>query len=239
VFEYLKNYAVALDLEMLPESICVQFGDGNMNLPHLQYLRLKSDVYGYHTLELSGCFGASTVVVLPAWKPFRGWEPLLEREITLGGMSKLVQHVTFTIDWRGPIQFLLLPENNTIKNEVWVTTHLRMVLGFAESESHHSTGHKRFLGAIARRLKAGVNLTLTGLERGSTKWAGNTYLGKAVEELPAVLRADLLRHCGVTQDELRYLNVKTWDKYASTLSSEQLAMESLPLPVSRSSLRRG
>jgi len=236
LFDYLRKYTTALDLEFVHDSLLLWCDDGENLLPHLQYLRMKSANDGYHTDTLSVSFGAPTMGVFPSVIPYLRWN-VRGPELTPGSITKLVQHIAFTFDMRGPAIFTWLP--HTLKDEVWVMTHFELDAwrqGEIDYFEYFCTTrpdlHEEFMADIVGRLKARVNLTLTGLELSSTEWLEERYDAETFEDLQDSIRRELLDVWNVTHDELSHLDFKTWDAYASTLSPEQLEIESLPPGVS-------
>jgi len=238
---YLDEYTTVLDLENVHDGILEKFLNGRLQLKGLEVLRFKSDGSGFHTYNLLWSFGASTVVVFPSFYPFLGWRKDLSQPFVPLGVTKIVQHVAMAVDFRGPILFLCDPEC-PVEEEVWVMTHADIDVDFShfnlwDDRVHDTTDalEEALFERIAVRLKAGIQLTLVGLELDQYLGAGtfNLHGVSSLEELQDGIRGTLLHRRLLSEPDLDNLHFKTWEEYTATLTPEQLEVESLPPGVSR------
>jgi len=222
-----------LDLENVPSRIVqrLQLAMGKPG-PNLEVLGLKSDRQGFHTYSLSKSLGARTMVVFPSFKSYIGDLLTVQDADVPYGVEKLVQHLAFTFDWRGPILLHRHPRRiDRVKNEVWLMT-LADLFGFSNSMPHSGESYRyEFLDQLAVRLKNCVHLTLVGLElidcRKLLKLHGpDETVEQAISEF---LREPPF---SVPEESMRHLHFKTWNEYTATLSPEQHEIESLPPGVS-------
>jgi len=171
----------------------------------------------------------------------RGRDPLIPK-----GTEKLVQHIAFAVDWRGPILLRYDDSQNMacIKNEVWIMTHAEIQIDF----SHFGLWDDRvydvkdwlledFFEQISERLNDGINLTLVGLELTDAEelLGFHNLEGKSIEQQ---LRNVLLLSFNLRERRNDNLHVKTWAEYTATLSPQQLEIESLPPGVGAVHCRR-
>jgi len=239
LFDYLGKYTTVLDVEAMNFRLLEHIGYGNTHLDHLQALRLKSDLEGYHTYDLFDSFGARTVVVFPSFFP-----SLPHREeptIIPDGATKLVQHISFAFDWRGPVLFQSQYEfPSDVTDEVWIMTHADIdadLCGYEDLEELH----QEIADQIVRRLNVGINLTIVGYE--SVPDWGNSLFGVRYQDYETPTLSNLPDINEKTKQAIRYslevkmrllshLDFKTWDEYAASLSPEELEFEKLPAAVS-------
>jgi len=208
----------------------------------LQVLRLISNDDGAHTYFLPKALGARTMVVFPSFNPrLEGENDRPCRTFVPRGVEKVVQHITFAVDWRGPVLFWFDPKRcrrrtNNLKNEVWIMTNAAIRidwrhLGIPDDHVRQLRGRFRneFCHEIHVRLKAGVDVTIVGLQRVHTEELLDLY-HKSAQGVEYDLCETLRRTA--TEGQLCHLHFKTWDEYAAALSPEELEIESLPPGVS-------
>jgi len=241
--EYVSKYTTVLDLEnvhrVVVKRLEKEIAKSNAISPSkLQILRLRSDTDGRHTYALSRSLGARTMVVFPSFNPFFGRKAKGYAVDVLPAVERLVQHISFAVDWRCAVLFHYNPAayNLALKNEVWIMTHAEIKIHFNHFRlwdwritDWKLAHYEEFLDQIAVRLKAGVYLTIVGLELVNHEEVLLMY-DVSPKEVAADLRDRLWNR--VTKTELRKLHIKTWEEYTATLSPEQLEIEALPPGVS-------
>jgi len=243
IIEYLDKHTTVLDLENIDYRTQELLGNGTTHLNNLLAVRLKSDHEGYHTYDLFESFGALTAVVFPSFYPFLKWKRTHMSTIPPGGATKLVQHLAYAVDWRGPV--LLGGEechSPDIKEEVWIMTHAKIDVHYGHfglwDDGVYDTNdelHGLLLEHIAFRLNSGVELTIVGCEK-VRDW-GYTLFGVVYDDIQGPV--DGKNTMTAIRDSLpvgkyakRHLHFKTWKAYAATLSPEELEIEKLPPSVS-------
>jgi len=171
---YLEVYTTVLDVENIDSRILERLNYGSSNYHSVQVLRLKPDQHGYHTYHyLFGSFGASTIVVFPSFHRLISYTDDDEPPILPDGATKVVQHIAFAVDWRGPVLFDTVSTESLSKvtEEVWIMTHAAIdvdyghfnIWGDRVLEVKEKT-HQELMRQMALRLNVGVCLTLVGCE---------------------------------------------------------------------------